>query len=92
MDCVVHGELPNDAASLRSGVAHGRQGNPFLSQPQMNLPNALKFGKFEEDQCNPFTHPAIGIDDDAVMALLHIADSHGEEELAAACLLLQGLE
>src|SRR5690349_16785698 len=71
---------------------HGRQGNAFVPQPQMNLADALKLGELEEDQRNPFAYPSIWIHGDAVMALLHIADRHGEEEFVTSRLLLQSLQ
>ncbi len=70
---------------------HGGQGNAFVPQPQMNLADALKLGELEEDQRNPFAYPSIWIHGDAIMALLHIADRHGEEEFATPGLLLQSL-
>src|SRR5271166_2247026 len=73
-------------------IAHRRQGDALLSQPQMNLSNALEFGELGEHQRNGFAHPQIWVHHDPVMPHLDVADGDGEEKFATPGLLPQGLQ
>ncbi len=40
VDGVVDRQLPEDAASVADGVTYGRQGDPLMTELEMNLPDA----------------------------------------------------
>ena len=58
----------------------------------MNLPNRLQLGELGEDEPDRFPDAPIRVLLDPVVAHLEEPDSDSEEKLAAASLLLQGLE
>ena len=58
----------------------------------MDLADRLHLGELGEDQRDGFLDTAVGVLLDTVTRSLQIAHRHGEEELAAAGLLLQSLE
>ena len=58
----------------------------------MDLPNGLQFAELGEDERDRLLNATIGILLDPIVRALEIADRHGEEELTAAGLLLQGFE
>ena len=43
---VVDGQLPDNVPAVRDRVIYGRQRNPLLAEPEMNLPDALELCKF----------------------------------------------
>src|SRR5271166_2011029 len=43
---VVDGQLPDNAAAVRDRIIYGRQRNPLLAEPEMNLPDALELREF----------------------------------------------
>src|SRR4051795_1537637 len=88
---VVDGQLPSDAAPLRA-VADRRQRQALVAHPEVNLPNRLQLGELGEDERDRLLNPTIRVLLDAVVVRLAVADRDGEEEFAAARLLLQGFE
>src|SRR3954451_14007726 len=54
MDRVVDRQLPPEAAPVSNCIVHRREQNAFLPYPEMNLPNALEFGKFLEYEADGF--------------------------------------
>ena len=56
------------------------------------MPDGLQLGELGEDERDRLLDATIGILLDAIVRRLEVADRHGEEEFAAAGLLLQGLE
>ena len=88
MDCVVNGQLPNQAASIIDCIVHCGQQNTFLPYPEMNLSNTLKFGKLPEYELDSFAHPGIGINIDSIVTDFYIADRYRQEELDTTSLCL----
>ena len=68
------------------------QRQALLAHPEVNLPNRLQLGELGEDERDRLLHAPVRILLDAVVVHLEVADRDGEEELAAARLLLQGFE
>jgi hypothetical protein len=87
VDGVVDRQLPHGARAVR-----GRQLDPLLPQPEMNLPDALELGELAEHQADRFADPQVRIHLDPVVPGLDVADRDGEEQLAAPRLLTQGLQ
>ena len=50
VDGVVERQLPDDAAPLRRFMRFDGQGDALVTQPDVNLTNALEFGKFGKHQ------------------------------------------
>ena len=92
MDGVVNRQLPNQAASIIDCIVHRGQQDTFLPYPEMNLSNTLKFRKLSEYKLYSFAHPGIGINIDSIVADLHVADRHRQEELATTSLLFKRLQ
>src|SRR3954471_5780807 len=63
-----------------------------MAHPEVNLPNRLQLGELGEDERDRLLHTPIWILLDAVVRRLEVAHGDGEEEFAAARLLLQGFE
>src|SRR4051794_8106156 len=63
-----------------------------MAHPEGNLPNRLQLGELGEDERDRLLHTPIWILLDAVVRRLEVAHGDGEEEFAAARLLLQGFE
>ena len=91
VDGVVDRQLPQNARAIRTMI-DGWQPDLLLPQPEMNLPNALELGKLPEHQANRLADPQIRIPLDPVMPDFDVANRDGEKQLAALCLLAQGLE
>ena len=70
----------------------GRQPDLLLPQPEMNLPDALELGELAKHQADRFADPQVRILLDPVMPDFDVANRDGEKQLAAPCLLAQGLE
>src|SRR4051794_39430813 len=87
VDGVVDRQLPHGARAVR-----GRQLDPLLPQPEMNLPDALELGELAEHQADRLADPQVRIPLDPVVPGLDVADRDGEEQLAASGLLTQGLQ
>src|SRR4051812_21112162 len=88
---VVDGQLPGDASAL-APIPDRRQRQALVAHPEVNLPNRLQLGKLGEDERDRLLHAAVRILLDAVVVRLEVAYGDGEEELAAAGLLLEGFE
>lgn len=91
MDGVVDRQLPHDARPL-GGRLDRRQPDPFLTQPEVNLPDALELGELAEHQAERLADPQVRVYGDAIVAGLDVADRHGEEQFAAPRLLAQSLQ
>ena len=91
MHRVVDRRLPDDPAALRP-IFDGRQCDRLLSQPQMDLPDALILGEFAKHESDRLPHPQVWITFNPVMAPLDEPDGHREEQFAAARLPPQRLE
>src|SRR5262249_8914662 len=89
MDGIVDRQLPDDAAAISDRVVHGRQGDALMTEPQMDLPDALELGEFGKDQRHSFAHPLIRVFHDAVVSHLDIANRYRQEQLSPSCLLPQ---
>ena len=92
MDGVVDGELPVDLAPLIGAVVDGRQDDPLLPEPEVDLADALELGELAEHQLQGLLHAAIRILLDPIMPDLHVADRNGQEQLTALGLLSQSFE
>ena len=92
VDCVVDRKTPGDAAPLLRRIANHRQGDIFLSEPEVDLAHALELREFGKDQRQSFANALVGILLDAIMANLHVTHRDRQEEFAAARLLLQGFD
>ena len=89
VDRVVERQPPNNAAPLRRAVACDGQCNTLVSQPHVNLTNALEFGKLGKDQAQSFLHPLVRILLDPIAPSPYIACRDTEEQRTAARFLLQ---
>ena len=87
----VDGQAPDDPVG-GLGVAQGGQDNLLLPAPHQHLADRLKLGKLTEHQCDGLLHRLVRILLDTIVASLHIADRHGEEEFAPTRLLLHGFD
>ncbi len=87
----VDGQAPDDPVG-GLGVAQGGQDNLLLPAPHQHLADRLKLGKLAEHQCHGLLHTLVRILLDTIVASLHIADRHGEEEFAPTRLLLHGFD
>src|SRR3954468_8305653 len=85
------GQLPGHAAPLRA-IADRRQRQALVAHPEVNLPNRLQLGELGKDERDRLLDTTVRILLDAVVVRLAVADRDGEEELAAAGLLLEGFE
>ena len=88
---VVDRQLPDHLAAFRT-VFGRRQRQALLAHPEMDLPDGLQLGELGEDERDRLLDATIGILLDAIVRSLEVADRHGEEQLAAPRLLLQGFE
>ncbi|HEX6688789.1 MAG TPA: hypothetical protein VF085_09010 [Solirubrobacterales bacterium] len=88
---VVDRQLPDHLATVRTIFAR-RQGQALSAHPQVDLADRLQVAELVEHERDGLLDTAIGILLDPIVRALEVADRHGEEELAAAGLLLQGFE
>src|SRR3954465_12287699 len=88
---VVDGQLPGDASAL-APIPDCRQRQALVAHPEVNLPNRLQLGELGKDERDRLLDTTVRILLDAVVVRLAVADRDGEEELAAAGLLLEGFE
>ena len=73
-------------------IANHRQGDIFLSEPEVDLAHALELREFGKDQRQGFANTLVGILLDAIMANLHVTHRDRHEEFAATRLLPQGFD
>ena len=88
MDRVVDGGLPRQAAPLQS-VAYGGQRDPFLSEPEMNLPHALQLDELAKDQCERLANALVRIRLNSIGSVSDIANRNRGEQFAASSLLFE---
>ena len=88
---VVDRQLPDHLAAFRT-IFGRRQRQALLAHPEMDLPHRLQLGELGEGERDRLLNATIGVLLDAIVRRLEVADRHGEEEFAAAGLLLQGFE
>jgi hypothetical protein len=88
VDRVVNRRLPRQTSAFRSMV-NGGQREPFLPEPKMDLPHALRLGELPEDQRERLTRAKVRIFLDPVGSAAHVTNRDRGEQLAASGLLFE---